>query len=225
MEQVRRWDYQGIGIDEARADGAPWALAETWFADAVAASEQGKVGEPAAMAVASVDDSGMPDVRVVLMRFFDPTGPGFVSSRHSAKAAQLEATGTVAAALTWTPLYRAIRFRGRVEVIDRQTSEAYWRTRPWGSRIAARTSRQSHPIESRAALEAEYAREAAQWPDTGSPDDVPVPADWVAYRIRAESVEFWSGRPDRLHDRLAFRRVGVGDLADAGSWRSERLQP
>ncbi|WP_226346270.1 pyridoxine/pyridoxamine 5'-phosphate oxidase [Agilicoccus flavus] len=225
MEQVRRWDYEGIGIDEETAGRAPWALARTWVDDAAQAARDGRIHEPSALAVATVDADGMPDVRVVLMRFFDPTGPGFVSSLHSAKAAQIERTGTIAAALTWTPLYRAVRFRGRAQVIDAETADAYWRTRPWGSRISARASRQSHPVPGRAELEAAYAAEATRWPDTGSPDDVPAPEDWVAYRIACESVEFWSGRPDRLHDRLRFTRVGEGGLDAPEAWRSERLQP
>ena len=217
-----------MGIDEAAATASPWALARTWVDDAAQAAGHGRVHEPSAMAVATVDAAGVPDVRVVLMRFFDPRGPGFVSSRHSAKAAQIDATGTIAAALTWSPLFRAVRFRGRAQVIDAAEAEDYWRTRPWGSRISARASRQSHPVEGRAALEAAYAREAAAYPDTGSPDDVPAPDDWVAYRIRCASVEFWSGRPDRLHDRLLFT-CAVGDagadLDDARAWTATRLQP
>ena len=103
--------------------------------------------------------------------------------------------------------------------------EAYFSSRPWASRISAWASRQSQPVEGRAPLEEAYERYAAQFPDRGSPDDVPVPDFWGGYRVVCDEVEFWGGRRNRLHDRLVFSRVRDGDLDDASAWRVHRRQP
>ncbi len=224
MSDVQRWDYGGTGL-EGQVPPAPWELVHAWVEEARAASAQrADLHEPSAMAVASVDADGVPDVRTVLLRFLDPRGPGFVSSRDSAKAAQLEATGVVAATLTWSPLFRAIRVRGRVEIIDAATTDAYWHSRPWGSRISARASRQSHPIGSREELEEAAAAVAREFPDRGG-QDVPVPPDWVGYRIVCTDVELWAGRRDRLHDRVRYHASAPARLDDAAAWRCQRLQP
>jgi len=122
-------------------------------------------------------------------------------------------------------MYRAIRFRGLAHQLARSEVDHYFGERPWGSRISAWASRQSRVIEGRAVLEEAYQRYAARWPDRGGSTDVPVPDSWGGYRITCDEVEFWSGRSNRLHDRLVFVRVGDGDLADAGAWRLERRQP
>ena len=214
------------GLREADLAGTPYLQARSWVDHAVALSRSG-VGpaEPVAMSVATADATGAPNVRTVLMRFFDERGPGFVTSSDSAKAAELAAEPRIAAALTWPGLFRAIRFRGVAERIEADEVEAYFRHRPWGSRISAWASTQSHPVASRAELEAAYARYAARWPDRGSPDDVPVPPSWCGYRVRADEVEFWAGRRDRLHDRLVFTRSGDGSLDDPSSWTVSRRQP
>ncbi len=225
MSDVQRWDYSGTGL-EAQVPAAPWDLVQAWVRDARdASSERPDVHEPSAMAVATVDADGMPDVRTVLLRFLDPRGPGFVTSRHSAKAAQIRQTGVAAATLTWSALFRAIRFRGRVAEIEAEVTTDYWRHRPWGSRISARSSIQSHPVESRGVLEATAAEVAQEFPDRGGPDDVPVPDDWVGYRIECREVEFWAGRADRLHDRIRYRAAAVARLDDDAAWEVQRLQP
>lgn len=225
MSDVHRYDYAGTGL-EGQVPPAPWGRVQEWVAQArAAAQEREDVHEPAAMAVATVDADGVPDVRTVLLRFLDPRGPGFVSSRHSAKAEQIEATGVMAATLTWSPLFRAIRFRGRVEEIEAPVTDDYWRSRPWGSRISAGVSRQSHAVESREVLEEATRRYALEYPDRGSPDDVPVPPDWVGYRLRCTDVEFWAGRTDRLHDRIRYRATAPALLDDANAWAVTRLQP
>ncbi|MDO5712334.1 MAG: pyridoxamine 5'-phosphate oxidase [Micrococcales bacterium] len=224
MSELRRWEYDGTGL-EGEVPAAPWTLVRGWVDAARAAAAQGLVHEPDAMAVATVDASGLPDVRVVLMRFFDPRGLGFVSSTRSRKAEQIEATGVMAATLAWTVLHRAIRLRGRVELVDPSITAAYWATRPWGSRISAWASHQSHPVTSREDLRSVTLQYAQQWPDTGSPDDVPVPADWVGYRLRASEVELWAGRPDRLHDRVRYTCHEPNDLDVEGCWERVRLQP
>jgi pyridoxamine 5'-phosphate oxidase len=159
------------------------------------------------------------------MRYLDERGPGFVTATTSRKGQELAANPAVAASLTWPAMYRAVRFRGRAEPLDPAEVEDYWRTRPWGSRISAWASRQSEPVGSRADLEAEYERRAAQFPDRGGPADVPVPGYWGGYRIRCDEVELWAGRRDRLHDRIVYTRIGAGDLGDAAAWRVHRRQP
>lgn len=226
MTSARRWDYQGIGLSEDQLPTTPWPLVRDWVDEAVALVDQrADLHEPTSMAIATVDEFGVPDVRECLMRFLSPIGPGFVTSSESAKAAQIAATGMVAASLTWSPLFRAIRFRGPAQQIPAPEVAAYWGQRPWGSRISAWASRQSHPIATRAEMEAAVAQYAARWPDRGGSDDVPVPPDWVGYRVAADQVELWAGRPDRLHDRFRYTRHAPGDLATEGVWTWQRLQP
>ena len=150
-----RVDYPGEGLDESDLVATPFAQASRWIEDAVARSAHGPgVPEPTALSVATVDADGLPDVRVVLMRFFDPSGPGFVTHLDSAKARQLRDNPGVAAALTWPSLYRAIRFRGHARLLPTDAVAAYFTSRPWGSRISAWASEQSAPIAGRAPLEA-----------------------------------------------------------------------
>lgn len=224
MSDVQRFEYAGTGL-EGQVPALPWELVDAWTREADAAAQnRADLYEPSAMAVATVDADGMPDVRTVLMRFLSPLGPGFVSSRDSTKAVQIGATGVVAATLTWAPLFRAIRFRGVAQEIEADVTDAYWHTRPYGSKISAWASTQSHPVQSRAVMEQAVAELAAQYPDLGGPQDVPVPSDWVGYRIRCRQVEFWAGRRDRLHDRICYTASAPSDL-DADGWSVERLQP
>jgi pyridoxamine 5'-phosphate oxidase len=226
MSDALRREYHGEGLTESELAATPWEQGRSWLDDAVYRSaERDDVPEPMAMSLATIDAAGRPDVRTVLLRFFDPTGPGFVSSLESAKGRQIAHNPAVAAAVVWPAMYRAIRFRGMAHPLGRQEVERYFRERPWGSRIGAWASRQSEVIEGRSGLEEAYARHAARWPDQGRPDDVPVPDFWGGYRITCDEVEFWAGRPNRLHDRLVFVRAGAGGLDEASAWRVERRQP
>jgi len=225
MSDALRREYSGEGLTESDLAATPWEQARLWVDDAVYRSVEDDVPEPLAMSLATVDAAGRPDVRAVLMRFFDPAGPGFVTNLESAKGIQIAGSPAVAAALVWPGMYRAIRFRGTARELGRGEVERYFGERPWGSRISAWASRQSQVIEDRSDLEEAYERYAAQWPDRGVRDDVPVPDFWGGYRITCDEVEFWAGRSNRLHDRLAFVRLGEGALDDAGAWRLERRQP
>ena len=223
---VRRVDYSGDGLVESDVAASPYLQTRSWVDAAVAAAEvRDDVPEPAALSVATVDATGTPDVRTVLMRFLDARGPGFVTNLGSAKSQHLQANPRVAASLTWPALYRAIRFRGTAELIGRDEVEAYFDSRPYGSRLSAWASDQSRPAADRHELERRWQEVLERFPDTGSDHDVPVPDFWGGWRIVCDEVEFWAGRRNRLHDRIVFRRTGDGDLADAGSWTRLRLQP
>ena len=226
MGDPLRREYHGEGLSESAVADTPWEQARRWVDDAVYRSvERADVPEPLALSVATVDVDGRPDVRTVLMRFFDPSGPGFLSNLESAKAKQIIGNPGIAASLVWPAMYRAIRFRGVAHLLGRDEVERYFGERPWASRISAWASRQSQVIEGRPVLEEAYAQYAARWPDRGGPEDVPVPDFWGGYRITCDEVEFWAGRSNRLHDRLVFLRVGDGDLDDVAAWRLERRQP
>lgn len=226
MTVAPRVEYLGEGLSELELAATPWLQAQRWVQDAVARSAQAlDVPEPLALSVATVDDAGRPDVRTVLMRFFTPVGPGFVTNLASRKGRQLAANPGIAASLTWPAMYRAVRFRGVAEPLGREEVTDYFQHRPWGSRISAWASNQSQPATGRAELEVAYQRYADRFPDRGDPADVPVPDFWGGYRVVPDEVEFWAGRRDRLHDRLVFERVGEGKLDDEGAWRVWRRQP
>ncbi len=222
----RRAQYTGEGLLESDLLETPLAQVRAWVDAAVRRSEtETDVAEPLAMAVATVDAEGRPNVRMVLMRFLDGRGPGFVTDATSTKGREIGGHPAVAAALTWPAMYRSIRFRGHAVELERHEVEAYFDARPWASRISAWTSRQSEPVASRAELEAEYTRRAAQFPDHGARADVPVPDFWGGFRIVCDEVELWAGRRDRLHDRIVYTRTGEGDLGDARAWEVSRRQP
>ncbi|HEV7146971.1 MAG TPA: pyridoxamine 5'-phosphate oxidase [Pedococcus sp.] len=226
MADVLRVDYIGEGLSEAEVAPTPYQQVSRWLSDAVERSQVlADVPEPLALSVATVDALGRPNVRTVLMRFFDERGPGFVTNTESIKGTEIAASGGMAAALTWPALYRAIRFRGTAQALGRDEVTAYFGSRPWGSRISAWASHQSQPVRGRAELEAAFERYAAQWPDHGRPDDVPVPQFWGGYRLVCDEVEFWGGRQNRLHDRLVFSRVAPGSLDEPAAWALSRLQP
>ncbi|MGL5865984.1 MAG: pyridoxamine 5'-phosphate oxidase [Dermatophilaceae bacterium] len=223
---VRRIDYTGDGVAESEISTAPLDQVRRWVDDAVRRAESdGDVPEPTALAVATVDDGGHPNVRTVLMRVLDPRGPGFFTATTSAKGRELAGNPAIAAGLTWASMFRAVRFRGVAEPLDAEEVQRYFTSRPWGSRISAWTSHQSEPVRSRADLQTEYDRRAAEFPDQGRADDVPVPPFWGGYRIRCHEVELWAGRRNRLHDRLVYARVGDGGLDDPASWQVSRRQP
>lgn len=221
-----RVDYDGEGLSEDRCPTAPLPIMLAWVAAAVTRSaERGDVPEPTAISLATVDADGAPDVRTVLMRDLDARGPSFFGGLGSAKGRQLATRPLAAVALTWPSMYRAVRMRGPVEELPREEVEAYFRTRPWGSRIGAHASTQSAALADRATLEAAYADCARRWPDTGSPQDVPLPRQWGGWRVLVDRVELWAGRRSRLHDRICWERVAPGGLDEAPAWARSRLWP
>lgn len=211
------------GLSEGRLAHTPLEQVQQWVDAALTRSQRSAdVPEPSAMSVATVDAQGRPNVRVVLLRFLDERGPGFVTALTSTKAEEIAANAAVAATIAWPAMFRSIRFRGRAEQVGRDEVRAYFDERPHDARVAAWASRQSEPIGSRGELEAAYAAALQRFPE-GEP--VPAPDFWGGYRIVPDEVELWAGRRDRLHDRLVYTRVGDGDLGTRDAWRVHRLQP
>jgi pyridoxamine 5'-phosphate oxidase len=205
-----RREYAREALAEADVDADPVVQFGRWFEQA----EQAGLLEPTAMTLATATPDGRPSARMVLLRGFDERGFCFYTNYESRKGIELAANPRAALVLWWGELERQVRIEGTVTRTSREESEAYFHSRPPGSQLSAAASPQSRVIEGRATLERRVAELA-----TGSPDSkVPLPEFWGGYRLAHEVVELWQGRPNRLHDRLRYRRVG-------DAWRIERLAP
>jgi pyridoxamine 5'-phosphate oxidase len=190
----------------------PLGLFAAWFDEATRA----EAAEPTAMALATVDSDGLPNVRMVLLKGFDARGFVFYTNTQSPKSQELAGAGKAAAVFHWKSLKRQVRLRGPVECVSEAEADAYFATRAKGSQIGAWASKQSMPLEDRFALEKAVARYAAKY----ALGAVPRPAFWSGYRIVPLTMEFWHERPFRLHERVAFRR----DHPTA-PWTKTRLYP
>ena len=188
----------------------PLALFATWLAEA----EASEVNDPNAMALATVDADGLPDLRMVLLKGYDARGFVFYTNFESAKGSELLAQPKAAMLMHWKSLRRQVRVRGPVSVVSEAEADAYFASRPLNSRIGAWASAQSRPLESRFALEKAVASYAAKF----AIGVVPRPPHWSGFRIAPMQVEFWRDGAFRLHDRLRFDRDGAG-------WTRTRLYP
>ena len=193
------------------AEDEPLALFARWFAEA----KQKEPSDPNAMALATADESGAPDVRMVLLKDFDARGFAFYSNSESAKGRQLAENPRAALCFHWKSLGRQVRLRGAVESVSAAEADAYFATRDRGARLGAWASAQSRPLEDRLALEKRIAEFALKF-GLGT---VPRPVHWGGYRLVPAAIEFWRDRPFRLHDRLVFSR------APNAPWSKQRLYP
>lgn len=188
----------------------PMALFEEWFAEA----KEREVNDPNALALATVDREGLPNVRMVLLNGLDNRGFTFFTNFESAKGRELLGSMKAAMCFHWKSLRRSVRIRGPVEVVGDSEADSYYASRPRGSQIGAWASAQSRPLESKERLEARVAQEAERFGDS----PVPRPPHWSGFRLLPESIEFWHDRPFRLHERIVFKREGDG-------WGKQRLYP
>ena len=190
----------------------PFTLFAAWLADA----QTKELNDPNAMALATVDETGMPNVRMVLLKDAGPEGFVFYTNYESAKGRELLAGGKAALCFHWKSLRRQVRVRGAVHPVSEAEADAYFATRPRGSRIGAWASQQSRPLEGRLALETAVARYTAKH----LIGEIPRPAYWSGFRLAPTEIEFWHDRPFRLHDRMQFRRQHLGE-----AWEKTRLYP
>lgn len=207
-----RHDYgiAGLSEDDAPADD-PWPLWERWLGEAISSG----LREPNAMIVSTTPPSGQPSSRMVLLKGVDRRGFVFFTNYDSRKSGELNSNPRASLLFPWHELERQVIVCGDVERTSREEAEAYFATRPLGSQVGAWASDQSRPLASRAELEARVNEAMQRF--HGKP--VPLPPNWGGFRVKAASIEFWQGRPSRLHDRLRY------SSNPDGTWRRERLFP
>jgi pyridoxamine 5'-phosphate oxidase len=205
-----RKEYTRTGLTESEADADPVEQFRKWFEEALAAD----LHEPNAMTLGTATPGGRPSARIVLLKGFDERGFVFYTNYEGRKARELEDNPYCALVFYWGELERQVRVEGRASRIPKEESDAYFDSRPRGSRLGAWVSEQSRTIESREALE-DRLRELEERYEGA---EIPRPPFWGGYRVEPDSVEFWQGRENRLHDRLIYRRSERG-------WKIERLQP
>ncbi|MEU3698091.1 pyridoxamine 5'-phosphate oxidase [Streptomyces griseoviridis] len=208
-----RKQYRAEGLSESELAATPVEQFARWFQQA---ATDGGLFEPNAMVVSTADAEGRPSSRTVLLKHFDGRGFVFYTNYGSRKARDLAANPHVALLFPWHPMARQVIVTGTAARTGRDETAAYFRTRPHGSQLGAWASTQSSVVGSRADLDTAYAELAARHPEG---EQVPVPPHWGGFRVVPESVEFWQGRENRLHDRLRYTADG------AGGWRVERLSP
>jgi pyridoxamine 5'-phosphate oxidase len=200
------------GVTEIGADQDPFVV----FADWLALAKKSEPNDPNAMALATADTSGMPDVRMVLLKDIDPEGFVFYTNLESMKGLQLDANPQAALCFHWKSLRRQVRVRGSIAPVSAQEADAYFASRARDSRIGAWASTQSRPLEDRFALERSVAAYALKF----GFGDVPRPAFWSGFRLTPTRIEFWRDKPFRLHDRLVFERS-----SPAQNWSTSKLYP
>ncbi len=212
-----RETYEAGSLHRADLAEDPFVQFSTWFDEAVAA----KIRDPNAMTLSTIGADGVPSARTVLLKQLESgEGFGFFTNYESRKGNEIAASPVAAGLFFWRELERQIQFRGTVEKLPREESEAYFFSRPYGSRIGAWVSEQSTAIPNREWLEKRDAEFREKFPETGENDAVPLPPFWGGYIIKPTYFEFWQGQPSRLHDRFAYEKADA-----AQSWSIRRLSP
>lgn len=206
-----RKEYAQRGLRRADLDRDPITQFSRWFADALAAD----IADVNAMTLATATRDGTPSSRIVLLKSFDADGFVFFTNYESRKSRELAENPRVALTFYWVALERQIGIQGSVEKTTRAESEEYFKSRPLGSRLGAWASAQSAPIASRDELERQLAILTEKYGD----GEIPLPPNWGGFRVRPHRLEFWQGRPNRLHDRFSYERSGEG------AWTIQRLSP
>jgi len=204
-------DWPTEGLDETMLAADPHDQFDRWMADVVAVG----LPEPTAMVLATVSAAGQPRARTVLLKGHDRAGFTFFTNRTSRKGTDLDEAPRASLLFPWHAIHRQVIIEGTAARLSAAESEAYFRTRPHASQVAAWASRQSTVIGSRRELDERYAELAERWPDG---EQVPLPYFWGGYLVTPQTIEFWHGRANRMHDRLRYTRV-------AGTWVIERLAP
>ena len=205
-----RQNYTFAGIAEADTDPNPYKQFATWFEQAVSA----ELPEPNAMTLATATADGKPSARMVLLKDYSERGFVFYTNYNSLKGRQLSANPWAALVFWWAELERQVRIEGHVEKLSPQESDSYFHSRPWGSQLGAWVSEQSQIISSREVLDQRLEQLKTQYADK----EIPRPPHWGGFRVIPSLIEFWQGRPSRLHDRLCYR-------FEDGNWTRERLSP
>lgn len=205
-----RRDFESEGLDREHLNDDPVAQFQAWFNDARSAG----ILEPNAMSLATTGSDQMPDLRTVLLKYFDSQGFVFYTNYGSRKARELDENPRAALLFPWIGLNRQVRIQGKVEKVSKAESLRYFASRPRGSQLGAWVSEQSKAITSRGLLEQKVAEMKRKF----SSGEIPLPSFWGGYRVVPERIEFWQGRPSRLHDRFEYVREPDG-------WTIQRLQP
>jgi len=206
-----RRNYTKSGLIEADADPNPFKQFQQWFDQALA----GQLPEPNAMTLATVAPDGKPSARIVLLKNFDEHGFVFYTNYSSHKGQQLQANPWAALVFWWAELERQVRIEGRVEKVSEAESDAYFHSRPLGSQLGAWVSQQSQVIDTREVIEVRLQELEEKYINQA----VPRPSHWGGFRVIPTAIEFWQGRPNRLHDRLLYGRL------EDGRWLIKRLSP
>lgn len=209
LHSIRR-DYNFDDLLEEQTGQEPFALFDTWLEKAIDTCPD----DPTAMVLSTVDADGWPHARVVLLKQRNDTGFSFFTNYDSEKGQQLAHNNKASATFFWPALSRQVRIEGTIEKVERAASEQYFASRPRGSQLAARTSQQSAVIESREHLQHAFEQEEQAFLG----QDIPCPENWGGYVLRPHFVEFWQGRPSRLHDRICFTK-------DNSDWIKTRKAP